>query len=71
MVIIPELKHNRFQEVSIPRPIELYKQYGLTKVVNHDRYSGDEFLSPDQSKVDIAASVAAEVKKMDAEKSED
>ena len=50
MVIIEELKHNSFKEVTIPRPSELVRSYGLTKPAG--KWSGDEFLNPSESKLD-------------------
>lgn len=56
MIILPTLKHNKFEKVDIPRASELVKVYGLTKKgVN---YSGDEYLAPDASKIDNVAEVA-------------
>lgn len=60
MVVIEKLKHNRFQQVTIPKPIELYKQYGLTKSMTAVNYSGDDYLDPNLSKVDVAKLVSRE-----------
>lgn len=54
------LKHNKLEQVSIPKPIELYKQFGLSKQLHEHNYSGDEYLDPSSSKVDIANQVSKE-----------
>lgn len=60
MRIIPELKHNKFRSVSIPKPIALYKQYGLASKLDSSGYSGDEYLDPSKSKVEAAQEVSQE-----------
>lgn len=62
MYAIPELKHNRFQQVDIPRPSELFKATG-GKAVGQS-YSGDEVVPQDSSKVAEAAKVNAEIDKV-------
>lgn len=56
MVIIPALKHNQIQQVEIPTPSELFKKYGLTTAAG--KYSGDEILNPNESKIDQVSEVA-------------
>lgn len=58
MVIISEMKHNAFREVSIPRPAKLVAQFGLTRP--GQRYSGEAFLSPSQDKIQAVSSVSKE-----------
>lgn len=60
MRIIPELKHNKFEQVSIPKPATLYKQFGLATSLDSSKYSGDEVLDSSMSKVDMAAAVSRE-----------
>lgn len=64
MVTIPELKHNRFKEVDVPSPAKLYNKYGFG--IGTRKESGEEYLDPSLSKVEIAREVSAEVKKLDA-----
>lgn len=58
MVIIPTLKHNKTVQVDVPKPAELYKRLGFNKA--SVKYSGDEVLSPNESKIDQVQKVAAE-----------
>lgn len=59
MIILEGLKHNQFKEVSIPRPSELVKSYGLT--TDSNKYSGEEFVDPSKSKIESIEEVAQEV----------
>lgn len=61
MVIIEAMKHNRLQQVDIPKPKDLFKQVG-ERVADSGKYSGDEYLDPSKSKVQAAAEIAQEVK---------
>lgn len=58
MVTVDTLKHNKFRKVSIPKPSELVKAYGLHHPGN--RYSGDEVLNPNENKIDQVSKVAKE-----------
>lgn len=58
MVIIPNLKHNQVQQVDIPSPSELFKKYGLT--TSAGKYSGDDVLNPNESKIDQVSEVSRE-----------
>lgn len=62
MVTIPEMKHNRFKQVDVPEASELYKRYGFG--IGTRKESGEEFLDPSLSKVDMASEVAREVEKV-------
>lgn len=66
MIIIKQLKHNRFENVSIPKAVDLFKRVGK-RVADSQKYSGDEYLSPTLSKVEAANAVMSETEK---EKSE-
>lgn len=54
MYVIPSLKHNRFQQVDIPKPSELFKNNGERPGVS---YSGDEYVPQDSTKVKEALKV--------------
>lgn len=57
MYVIPSLKHNRFQQVDIPKPSELFKNTGNRPGVS---YSGDENVPQDSTKVKEALKVNKE-----------
>lgn len=59
MYAIPELKHNRFQQVDIPKPSELFKTTGGHAV--GQSYSGDDYVPQDSTKVAEAAKVNKEI----------
>lgn len=59
MYAIPSLKHNRFQQVDIPSPRELFKATG-GKATGLS-YSGDELVPQDSTKVAEAAKVNQEI----------
>lgn len=56
MVVIPSLRHNKTEQVDIPKPVELYKRLGFGTAAGS--YSGDETLSPHESKIDQVKKVA-------------
>lgn len=58
MVVIPNLKHDQVQQVEIPSPSELFKKYGLTTAAG--KYSGDDVLNPNESKIDQVSEVSQE-----------
>lgn len=66
MFIVPDLKHNRVQQVEVPRPAELYKRLGFGSAAG--KYSGDETLNPNESKIDQVKRVSEEA--FEPEKSE-
>lgn len=59
MFALPGLKHNRFVQVDIPKPSELFKATGgkATGV----SYSGDEYVPQDSNKVEEAVKVNKEI----------
>lgn len=59
MQTIENLKHNKTQQVVVPRPREMYRQYGLTRQLNASKYSGDETLDPNLDKIGAAKAAAA------------
>lgn len=59
MVVIPDLKHNGFKEVTIPRPSELVRAYGLNRPGT--RFSEDEVIAVDKNKVEQVASIEKEM----------
>lgn len=56
MVIITKLKHNRHQDVNIPRPSQMVASFGLTRPGKS--FSGEEFLDPSLTKIDQVKEVA-------------
>lgn len=58
MVIIPQLKHNQLEQVDVPRASELYKKLGFG--TPEGKYSGDEAMSPNESKIDQVSMVSKE-----------
>lgn len=56
MIVIPSLRHNKTEQVDIPKPVELYKRLGFGTAAGN--YSGDETLSPNESKIDQVKKVA-------------
>lgn len=69
MYALPGLKHNRFVQVDIPKPSELFKSTGgkATGV----SYSGDEYIPQDSSKVAEAVKVNVEIDKAVAEQNKE
>lgn len=67
MVCISDLKHNCFVHVNIPKPSAMF----ATGQRNPDsaNYSGDEFIDPGESKVDVANRVGKEFENAAAEAS--
>lgn len=59
MYAIPSLKHNRFQQVDIPKPSVLFKATGgkATGV----SYSGEDYVPQDSSKIEEAMKVNKEI----------
>lgn len=57
MIAPRNLKHNALKQVSVARPRELYAQFGLSKSLDASKYSGDDTLSQNVSKVDAARQV--------------
>lgn len=55
MVTVPKLKVNKFVEVSVPKPSELFARFGFSKKTGS--YSGDEHALPKGSKVEQCAQV--------------
>lgn len=66
MYVIEQLKHNRIQQVDIPSGHDLYKVIGLREA-SSGKYSGEEYLNPNKSKVEMAAEVAKEIKEAENE----
>lgn len=60
MIVFKKLKHNAYKEVSVPRARNLYAQYGLSKNLDVSKYSGDQTVSQNLSKVDAARQVMKE-----------
>lgn len=56
MVVIPYLRHNKTEQVDIPKPVELYKRLGFGTAAGN--YSGEETMSPNESKIDQVKKVA-------------
>lgn len=65
MFVITGLRHNAFKVVDVPSPSKLYEKLGFGK--GTEKSSGDEFINPSESKVDMAANVQREVDKASAE----
>lgn len=65
MHVIPELKHNRHENVTIPKPAELFKVYG--PVNTGKSFSGDEVVPQDSTKVQEALRVNSELDQQIAE----
>lgn len=63
MKVFAPLKHNRFEEVDIAKPSEMYQRVGSRPGSN---YSGDDVL-PDGTKIQTAQSVMKEAAKIAAE----
>lgn len=59
MFVVDTLRHNRFKEVDVPSPSELYKKLGFGR--GTEKSSGQEFLNPEQNKIDQAAAVQSEI----------
>lgn len=55
MITVDALKLNKFQQVSIPKPSELFARFGLTS--KRGTYSGDDKVPMGQSKVETIAEV--------------
>lgn len=60
MIIVEELKHNKFQDVNIPSGADLFARVGPRASSGKD-YSGDSYLDPTLKKVDCAKQVMEEV----------
>lgn len=60
MIIVEELKHNKFQDVNIPSGADLFARIGPRASSGKD-YSGDEYLDPSIGKLDAAKQVLEEV----------
>lgn len=60
MLALPEMKHNRFEDVDIPKPSELYKRSGKSL---GSCYSGDTVIV-DDSKLNTARKVMADAEKI-------
>lgn len=58
MVIIPQLKHNQLEQVDVPKASELFKKLGFG--TPEGKYSGEEAMSPNESKIDQVAKVSKE-----------
>lgn len=56
MIIISELKHNRFENVNVPTGADLFARVGPRTTSDSD-YSGEDFLDPSASKLDTVKSV--------------
>lgn len=59
MFVVDTLRHNRFKEVDVPSPSQLYQKLGFGR--GTEKSSGEEFLNPEQSKIDQAAAVQKEI----------
>lgn len=73
MIVPRNLKHNALKQVDIPRPRELYAQYGLTKKLDAGKYSGDEAVNPNLDKISgaqVAMKADDELQKAAADKEE-
>ena len=57
MIAPRNLKHNALKQVAVARPRDLYAQFGLSKTLDSSKYSGDDALSQNVSKVDAARQV--------------
>lgn len=65
MFIVTGLRHNRFKVVDVPSPSKLYQKLGFGK--GTEKSSGEEFINPAESKVEMARKVQKEVDKASAE----
>lgn len=65
MFIVTGLRHNHFQKVDVPSPSKLYEKLGFGK--GTQKSSGEEFVDPSESKVQMARKVQSEVDKASAE----
>lgn len=59
MFIVTGLRHNHFQKVDVPSPSKLYEKLGFGK--GTQKSSGEEFVNPSESKVQMAQKVQKEV----------
>lgn len=59
MYTFPTLRHNKLQRVDVPSPSKLYERLGFGH--GTEKSSGDEFLDPSQSKVQMAQAVQKQV----------
>lgn len=59
MIIVEELKHNKFQDVNIPSGADLFARVGPRASSDRD-YSGEEYLDPSIGKIDAAKMVLDE-----------
>lgn len=66
MKVINELKHHRFQNVSIPKPSDLFKEVG-ERAADPGKFSGSEYLDNTKTKVEMAQEVASEVREQPVE----
>lgn len=59
MVVIEDLKLNTTQQVSIPKPSELFKRFGFNQKAGN--FSGDEYVNVHLNKVEAVQAVEKEV----------
>lgn len=59
MIIIRELKHNKFEQVNVPSGRDLFARVGPRQSSGKD-YSGDEYIDPSLTKVQAAQSVVTD-----------
>lgn len=59
MITLSKLKLNNFEEVTIPKPKELFARFGYTS--KSGGMSGDLHLKTNQSKVEAVAEVEKEI----------
>jgi len=55
MYVIEKLKLNRFKQVAIPKPSELYARLGHGSIPMDNAYTGEELASMNQRKTDQIA----------------
>lgn len=59
MIILGSLKHNKFEQIDIPKGADLFARVGQ-RVAPLSQYSGEDVLSPSVSKIDAVKSVINE-----------
>lgn len=64
MIIIDELKHNKFENVSVPKAGDLFARVGPRAAASTD-YSGEDFLDPSASKLDIVKNISKDTENAD------
>lgn len=61
------LRHNHFKPVDVPKPSTLYRRLGFG--TGTEKSSGDVYLDPSESKVQMAQNVSKEAERLEEEES--